>query len=37
MKVLIDKSFEKDVSEITDKKIFQAVADCIRGLISWQP
>jgi mRNA interferase RelE/StbE len=30
MKVLIDKSFEKDANEITDKKLLQSLAECIR-------
>jgi len=29
MKVLIDKSFAKDIDEITDKKFLKSVADCI--------
>jgi len=30
MKVLIDKSFAKDLDEITDKKFLKLVADCIK-------
>ncbi|MCL6101941.1 MAG: type II toxin-antitoxin system RelE/ParE family toxin [Bacteroidetes bacterium] len=30
MKVLIDKSFEKDTDEITDKKLLKSIADCIK-------
>lgn len=29
MKLLIDKSFEKDIRKIADKKILHAIADCI--------
>jgi len=29
MKLLIDKSFEKDIHKITDKKLLNAIADCI--------
>jgi mRNA interferase RelE/StbE len=29
MKVLIDKSFEKDVRKITDKSLLNKIADCI--------
>lgn len=29
MRVLIDKSFEKDTDEITDKKLLESIADCI--------
>jgi len=29
MKILIDKSFEKDISKISDKRVLHAVADCI--------
>ena len=29
MKLLIDKSFEKDVHKITEKKILNSIADCI--------
>jgi mRNA interferase RelE/StbE len=32
MKVLIDRSFEKDVQKITDKKILSAIADCIEEI-----
>jgi len=30
MKVLIDKSFETDINEITDKKLLKSIADCIK-------
>lgn len=30
MKVLIDKSFEKDTDEITDKKLLKSIAYCIK-------
>jgi len=30
MKILIDKSFEKDVDEITDMKLLKSIADCIK-------
>lgn len=29
MKVLIDKSFEKDTNEISDKKLLKSIEDCI--------
>lgn len=29
MKIVIDKSFEKDVEKIKDKKILSKIADCI--------
>ena len=29
MKVLIDKSFEKDIKKVTDKKLLISIADCI--------
>jgi mRNA interferase RelE/StbE len=32
MKVLIDKSFEKDVSKISDKRILNSIADCIEDI-----
>lgn len=32
MKVLIDKSFEKDVNKISDKKLLNAIADCIEDI-----
>jgi mRNA interferase RelE/StbE len=32
MKVLIDKSFEKDVERIIDKKILHLLADCIEEI-----
>ena len=32
MKILIDKSFEKDTDEITDKKILKSVAHCIKEI-----
>jgi hypothetical protein len=32
MKVLIDKSFEKDVNKITDKKLLNTIADCIEDI-----
>jgi len=32
MKVLIDRSFEKDINKITDKKLLIAIADCIEDI-----
>ena len=32
MKVLIDKSFEKDTDKISDKKLQNAIADCIEEI-----
>ena len=32
MKLLIDKSFEKDIHKITDKKLLNAIADCIEEI-----
>ncbi len=32
MKVLIDKTFEKDVNKIVDKKILHLIADCIEEI-----
>jgi len=29
MKVLIDKSFEKDANEISDKRLLKSITDCI--------
>jgi mRNA interferase RelE/StbE len=29
MNLLIDKSFEKDISKISDKKLLNSIADCI--------
>jgi len=29
MKLLIDKSFEKDINKLSDKKILNSIADCI--------
>jgi len=29
MKLLIDKSFEKDITKLSDKKILNSIADCI--------
>lgn len=29
MKLLIDKSFEKDIIKLSDKKILNSIADCI--------
>jgi len=34
MKVLIDKTFEKDVSKIKDKKILISIANCIEEIQS---
>ena len=31
MKILIDKSFEKDLKKITDQKILNSLAECIEG------
>ncbi|MBI4648756.1 MAG: type II toxin-antitoxin system RelE/ParE family toxin [Bacteroidia bacterium] len=32
MRVLIDKSFEKDTDKITDKKLLNSIADCIEKI-----
>ena len=32
MKILIDKSFEKDTNKITDQKILHSIADCIEEI-----
>lgn len=32
MIILVDKSFNKDVSKITDKKLLNAIADCIEDV-----
>ena len=32
MKVLIDKSFEKDIKHINDKKLLNSIADCIEEI-----
>jgi len=32
MKVLIDKSFEKDTNKLTDQKLLQSIADCIEEI-----
>lgn len=32
MKLLIDKCFEKDIHKITDKKLLNAIADCIEDI-----
>ena len=32
MKLLIDKSFERDVQKITDKKLLNSIADCIENI-----
>lgn len=32
MKVLIDKSFEKDTDKLTDQKLLHSIADCIEGI-----
>jgi len=32
MNVLIDKSFEKDTSKLTDHKLLCSIADCIEGI-----
>jgi mRNA interferase RelE/StbE len=34
MKILIDNSFEKDVYKISDKKLINAIADCIQEIQS---
>ena len=34
MKLRIDKSFEKDTDEITDKKLLESIADCIKEVRS---
>ena len=32
MKLLIDKSFEKDIHKIADQKLLNAIADCIEEM-----
>jgi mRNA interferase RelE/StbE len=32
MKVLIDRSFEKDTDKLTDQKLLYSIADCIEGI-----
>ncbi|MFM2290983.1 MAG: hypothetical protein RIS29_796 [Bacteroidota bacterium] len=32
MRLLVDKSFEKDIKKISDKKILNAIADCIEDI-----
>jgi mRNA interferase RelE/StbE len=32
MKVLIDRSFEKDTDKLTDQKILHSIADCIERI-----
>jgi hypothetical protein len=32
MKVLIDKSFEKDTIKLTDQKLLHSIADCIERI-----
>ena len=32
MKVIVDKSFDKDISKINDKKLLIALADCIEEI-----
>lgn len=32
MKVLIDRSFEKDTDKLTDQKLLHSIADCIEGI-----
>ncbi len=32
MKLLIDKSFEKDIHKIADKKLLNSIADCIEEM-----
>jgi len=32
MKVIVDKSFDKDISNINDKKLLNALADCIEEI-----
>ena len=34
MKVLVDKSFEKDTNKILDKKLLQKISDCIEQVIA---
>jgi len=34
MKVLIDKTFEKDTDKITDKKLLNSIADCIEEVLT---
>ena len=29
MNILVDKSFEKDITKLTDRKILNSIADCI--------
>jgi mRNA interferase RelE/StbE len=32
MKILIDKSFEKDTDKLTDQKLLHSIADCIKEI-----
>ena len=32
MKILIDKSFEKDTDKLTDQKLLHSIADCIEEI-----
>lgn len=32
MKVLIDRSFEKDTDKLTNQKLLHSIADCIEGI-----
>lgn len=32
MKLLIDRSFEKDINKISDKKVLNSIADCIEEI-----
>jgi hypothetical protein len=34
MKILIDRSFEKDTDKLTDQKLLHSIADCIEGILN---
>jgi len=34
MKLLIDRSFEKDTEKIKDQKLLHSIADCIEGILN---
>lgn len=34
MKLLIDRSFEKDTDKIKDQKLLHSIADCIEGILN---
>lgn len=34
MKILIDRSFEKDTDKLMDQKLLQSIAECIEGILN---